>query len=138
MQAAGNDSWPTDDDLRAAHGRFASRIPGYVQPVAYVLVRRDRGGLAVGHVNQPGGEHKLPAAVLASVCGYVSRSGVFQLTHDQVIEAVELLAPAEAAVHWDHPNLWSWRRLLATAEPGSSFLAYFVAPMSAEEAPPAG
>ena len=135
MPPSGEDSWPTDEDLRAAHGRFAARIRGYVQPVAYALARRDRGGLTAGHVNAPGGEHKLPAVVLASVCGYVNRSGVFELSRDQVVEAVELLAPAEAATHWDHPNLWSWRRLLTTAEPGSSFLAYFVAPRSTEEPP---
>ena len=123
-----NDTWPSDEDLRAAHGRFAARIFGYVQPTAYTLARRDPGGLTVGHLNEPGGEHKLPAAVLASVCGYVNRTSVYRLGHDQVAEAVELLAPAEAAVHCEHPNLWSWRRLLSAAEPGSYFLAYFVAP----------
>jgi hypothetical protein len=128
MPSSGNDSWPTDEDLRAAHVRFAARTPGYVQPLAYALARRDRDGLTAGHVNEPGGEHKLPAAVLASVCGYVNRSGVFPLTRDQVVEAVELLSPAEAATHWDHPNLLSWRRLLTTAGPDSFFLAYFVAP----------
>jgi hypothetical protein len=131
MPAPDHEAWPTDEDLRAAYGRFVARIPGYVQPVAYALARRDRGGLAIGHVNEPGGEHKLPAAVLASVCGYVDSSGVFRLTRDQAAEAAALLAPAEAATHWDHPNLWSWRTLLATAEPGSSFLAYFVAPRDA-------
>ena len=123
-----SDAWPTDEDLRAAHERFAARIPGYVQPTAYTLARRDPGGLTVGYLNGPGGEHKLPAAVLASVCGYVNRSGVFRLSRDQAAKAVELLAPAEAATHWEHPNLWSWRKLLAGAEHGSSFLAYFVAP----------
>ena len=123
-----HDAWPTDEDLRAAYERFVARIPGYVQPTAYTLARRDAGGLTVGYLNKPGGEHKLPAAVLALVCGYVGRSGVFRLSSDQVAEAIGLLAPAEAAAHWDHPNLWSWRRLLASAEPGSSFLAYFVAP----------
>ena len=123
-----HDAWPTDEDLRAAWHRFAASIPGYVQPTAYTLARRDTVGLTVGHLNKPGGEHKLPAAVLASVCGYVNRSGVFRLTRDQVAEAVELLAPAEAATHWEHPNLWSWRELLSAAEPGSSFLAYFITP----------
>ncbi len=128
MPPSGNDAWPTDEDLRAAHQRFAALIPGYAQPTAYTLARRDGGGLTVGHVNGPGGEHKLPAVVLASVCGYVDRTGVFRLNRDQVAEAVELLAPAEAATHWDHPNLWSWRRLRTAADAGSSFLAYFVAP----------
>ncbi|TYB34145.1 hypothetical protein FXF50_28835 [Micromonospora sp. AP08] len=128
MLPSSNDAWPTDEDLRAAYARFAARIPGYVQPTAYTLARRGRDGLTVGHLNGPGGEHKLPAAVLALVCGYVNETGVFRLSRDQVAEAVELLAPAEAAIHWEHPNLWSWRRLLTAVEPGSSFLAYFVAP----------
>jgi hypothetical protein len=123
-----SDAWPTDEDLRAARERFAARIPGYVQPTAYTLARKDPGGLTFGYLNGPGGEHKLPAAVLASVCGYVNRSAVFRLSRDQAAKAVELLAPAEAATHWEHPNLWSWRRLLAGAKHGSSFLAYFVAP----------
>jgi len=77
-------------------------------------------------VNEPGGVHRLPAAVLASVCGYAATSGVFPLTRDQLAEAVERLAPAEAATHWEHPNLWSWRELLADAGPGSEFRAFFL------------
>jgi hypothetical protein len=133
MLPSRNDAWPTDEDLRAAYDRFAAQIPGYVQPTAYTLARRGPDGLTVGHLNEPGGEHKLPAAVLALVCGYVNRTGVFRLSRDQVAEAVELLAPAEAATHWEHPNLWSWRRLLTPVEPGGSFLAYFVAPSREDE-----
>ena len=122
--------WTTDEDLRAAYGRFVAGIPGFVAPAAYTLVRKDSGALTAGHVNEPGGTHKLPAAVLATVCGYTGESGVFRLSQAQVAEAIELLAPAEAATHWDHPNLWSWRELLADAEPESVFLAYFVVPRS--------
>ncbi len=73
MLPSRNDAWPTDEDLRAAYDRFAAQIPGYVQPTAYTLARRGPDGLTVGHLNEPGGEHKLPAAVLALVCGYVNR-----------------------------------------------------------------
>jgi hypothetical protein len=37
-----------------------------------------------------------------------------------------LLSPAEAATLMPHPNLWSWRTLLADADPDSSFLAFFL------------
>ena len=37
------------------------------------------------------------------------------------------LAPAEAALHWEHPNLWSWRELLEGARADSTFVAFFVA-----------
>jgi hypothetical protein len=118
--------WATDEDLLAARRRFAATIPGYVQPVAYGLARLDDGALTFGHVNDVGGRHLLPAVVLASVCGYVATTTTFDLTAQQVTEAVSLLAPAEAATHWPHPNLWSWRELLDGANPDSSFVAFFV------------
>lgn len=131
MSASQPDLWRTDEDLRAAYQRFAAGIPGFVRPAAYTLARRDTAGVTVGHLNGPGGEHRLPAAVLATVCGYADRTGVFRLTREQVAEAVALLAPAEAATHCEHPNLWSWRELLATATPDSAFHAYLVAPPAA-------
>jgi hypothetical protein len=121
------ESWRTDEDLQAARERFAAEIPGFVPPAAYAVARRDGEELTFGHVNEPGGMHRLPAAVLASVCGYVATTGVHPLSREQLAEAVERLAPAEAATHWAHPNLWSWRQLLADASPDSTFLACFLA-----------
>jgi len=97
-----------------------------VEPAAYGVARVDDGELSFGAVNGVGSRHRLPAAVLASVCGYAEATGTFGLTTEQLAEAVRLLAPAEAAVHWDHPNLWSWQRLLAGAGPASSFIAFYV------------
>lgn len=119
-------SWVTDEDLQAARERFAAAIPGFVFPAAYATARRDGEHLTFGHVNQPGGMHRLPAAVLASVCGYAATTGVYPLSREQLAEAVERLAPAEAATHWEHPNLWSWRELLAGAGPDSDFLAFIL------------
>jgi hypothetical protein len=65
--------------------------------------------------------------VLASVCGYTSRTATFPLTAADLGEAVRRLTPAEAALHWEHPNLWSWRELLDGAGTTSGFLAFFVA-----------
>jgi hypothetical protein len=65
--------------------------------------------------------------VLASVCDYATTTGVYPLSREQLTEAVERLAPAEAATHWAHPNLWSWRELLAEARDDSAFLAFFLA-----------
>jgi hypothetical protein len=118
--------WVTDDDLRAAQDRFAAGIPGLVMPAAYGVARRDAAELTFGHVNAFGAVRGLPAVVLASVCGYVATTGVFRLDRDRFAEAVERLAPAEAAVHMPHPNLWSWRDLLAGGDAGSTFLAFFV------------
>ena len=120
------EAWRTDEDLLAARTRFAATIPGYVQPVAYGMARLDDGELTFAHVNRPGGAHLLPAVVLASVCGHVADTGTYRMTHAQFATAIELLAPAEAATHWDHPNLWSWRELLRTASADSTFVAFFV------------
>ena len=118
--------WVTDGDLRAARGRFADRIPGYRQPVAYSVARLDDGRLTFGHINDPASDHRLPAVVLASFCGYTNRAGTFPLSIDDFSRAVAALSPAEAATHWQHPNLWSWRRLLEEARPESTFIAFFV------------
>ena len=107
--------WVTDADLLAARRRFAERIPGFRQPVAYSVARLDEGRLTFAYVNQPGGNHRLPAVVLAAFCGYTNRSGAFRLSSEDFSRAVAALQPAEAATHWDHPNLWSWRLLLDQA-----------------------
>jgi hypothetical protein len=121
------EAWRTDEDLASARQHFAARISGYVPPAAYGVARLDGERLTFGAVNGLGHIHRLPAVVLASVCGYTSRTGTFPLGVADLREAVDRLAPAEAAVHWEHPNLWSWRELLDGAGASSTFLAFFVA-----------
>jgi hypothetical protein len=120
-------AWRTDEDLAAARQHFAAGIPGWKPPAAYGVARLDDGGLVFGHVNEPGGVHRLPAVVLATVCGHASGTATYELTADQLRRAVTLLAPAEAAVHWEHPNLWSWRGLLDGTGSAGRFRAFFVA-----------
>ncbi|MEV0730997.1 hypothetical protein [Polymorphospora sp. NPDC050346] len=122
-----SDAWVTDDDLRAARLRFTERIPGFVLPAAFTVARRDATGLTFGHLNGVGEVRPLSAVVLASVCDYVATTGVFPLDRERLADAVGRLAPAEAATHLPHPNLWSWRELLAGAAPDSTFVAIFVA-----------
>ena len=98
-----------------------------MHPAAYGVARVDGERLSFGEVNGVGHIHRLPAAVLASVCGYTSRTATFRLSAADLGEAVRRLSPAEAAVHWAHPNLWTWRELLAGATPSSTFVAFFVA-----------
>ena len=116
--------WVTDDDLLAARRRFTDQIRNFRPPVAYSVGRLDEGRLTFGHVNDPTSEHRLPATVLASFCGYTNRTGTFTLTVEDFSRAVDALAPAEAATHWEHPNLWSWRQLLGQAGPESTFIAF--------------
>ncbi|MEQ7009465.1 hypothetical protein ABN028_25150 [Actinopolymorpha sp. B17G11] len=122
-----SEAWVTDGELLAAQERFAAQIPGFVMPVAYGVARADASVLSFGHVNAPGAVRPLPAVVLASVCGYVATTGVYRLDHAQFAKVVERLAPAEAATHMPHPNLWSWRDLLTDAGADSTFLGFFVA-----------
>ena len=103
--------WVTDDDLRAARESFAASIPGWVQPVAHGLVTTIDRVTRVQVVS--GMDHRLPAVVLGSVIGRVSGTATFTITPQQLASAVELLTPAEAALHCPHPNLWTWRRVLS-------------------------
>ncbi len=116
----------TDEDLFAAAIRFAERLPGYRPPAAYSVARLDPDATVFAHLNAPGGKHLLPAVVLASVCGHSTGTATYRLRQDQFSDAIDRLAPAEAATHHDHPNLWSWRPLLSNAAAGSSFVAVFV------------
>jgi hypothetical protein len=121
------EAWVTDGDLRSAWERFAAQVPGFVMPMAYCVARRDASGLTFGHVNAFGAVRPLPAVVLASVCGYVATTGAYPMDRERFAHVVERLAPAEAATHIPHPNLWSWRGLLAGAGADSTFLALLVA-----------
>lgn len=120
-------AWIADDDLSAAQSHYASMIPGFTMPAAYSVARIDSFGLKFGYINKLNEVRPLPATVLAYVCGYTSSTGTFPLTRHQFESAITLLSPAEAAIHMDHPNLWSWRELLNSSESESEFLACFVA-----------
>ncbi|MEO1056070.1 MAG: VOC family protein [Actinomycetota bacterium] len=119
--------WVTDDDLAAAWVRFAAVLPDYRPPSAYTVCRQaDSGALSFGHLNAPGGQHLLPAAVLSVVTEHAHGTATCALSRSQITEAIRILEPAEAATHVEHPNLWSWRTLLADAAPESRFWAVFV------------
>jgi hypothetical protein len=119
--------WRTDSELVAAKERFVAQIPGFLMPAAYGVAKQGSTGLVFGHVNALGAVRPLPAAVLAFVCGYVSTTGVYPIDGSRLQMAVELLTPAEAATQMPHPNLWSWRKLLADSFEESTFLAFFLA-----------
>lgn len=115
-------SWSTPEDLRQARERFTAAIPGWVQPVVHGLVTTINSVTRVQVVS--GLDHRLPAVVLGSVIGRVSGTATLSVTPAQLAEAVELLAPAEDALFCPHPNLWTWRRVLA--ENPSQIYAIFI------------
>lgn len=130
------EAWATDELLGLAIDRYAAGIAGFTMPAAYGVGRFDGDHLTLGHVNTVGEVRPLPAVILAFVCGYVSTSGSFQLSQEQLRDAVTRLAPAEAATHMPHPNLWSWRHLLADARTQSMFCAFFLATVTDQLAGP--
>jgi hypothetical protein len=119
-------SWVTSDDLRAARERFTAAVPGWVQRAVHGLVTTIDGVTRVQVVS--GLDHRLPAVVLGSVIGRVAGTGTVAVTPEQLAQAAELLAPAEAALHCPHPNLWAWRRVLA--ENPTSIEAVFIDDLS--------
>ncbi len=119
--------WASDDELAAAWVRYAAVLADYRPPAAYTVCRLDEAtGVSFGHLNAPGGQHLLPAAVLSVVTEHPHGSATIELSRTEVADAIRLLEPAEAATHVEHPNLWSWRPLLTTATPDSRFFVIFV------------
>jgi hypothetical protein len=106
------EAWVTDDDLRRARERFAAAIPGWVQPALHGIVTTSADGVTRVEVAS-GLDHRLPAVVLASVLGHSAGTSTYEVSRERLAAAAELLAPAEAALHTPHPNLWAWRRVLA-------------------------
>ena len=106
-----NESWVTDDDLRNAYLAFAAQIDGWAEPELHGVVEVARDGTrTVTTANER--NHRLPGVVLATVLGRVAGTETWELSLEQLAAAVELLSPAEAAVHMEHPNILAWRRLL--------------------------
>jgi hypothetical protein len=116
------DEWHTLDGLAAIRSRLESQLDGWQPPAAY--------GVALDgefpHVNQPGGQHRLPAVVLGTVLKHDGSTATLEMTTQQLAEAITTLAPAEACAEVDHPNLAAWRRVLAESE-GKPITAVFVA-----------
>ena len=104
--------WVTDEDLRNAYLAFAAQIDGWVEPEAHGIIAVAADGTrTVATANER--NHKLPGVVLARVLGRVSGTETWELSPQQLAEGIEILSPAEAAVHMEHPNLLTWKRLLA-------------------------
>jgi hypothetical protein len=125
------EQWVTAEEVRAAKQRFIDAMPGFELPVAYSVARCDPDGFAFAHVNEVGGTHELPSAVLAIVCGYRSGNATLPMSRDEFARAIELLAPAEPCKAFEHPNLWSWRPLLDASPEDAEFVAVFIGDVAA-------
>jgi hypothetical protein len=110
----------TLEGLLALRAAYAERIPGWTAPVLWGVAVDE----AFGHINLPGGMHGLAAAALALGIGHDGSTATVPLTGDQLMAAIDLLAPAEACTSVEHPNLAVWRRAV---ESGAPLVAVFIA-----------
>ena len=129
--------WTTREDVLAARLRYESALPGWTCPRLYgVGTRQDDGDIWFPFICH--GDHPLPAAVMATVCGHRSGSASYELRVDELDEAIRRLAPAEACLDWDHPNLVAWRevRQALADKPQRAVVAVFDAdPQSPSDVP---
>jgi hypothetical protein len=114
----------TAEEVFAFRESLQATLTGYVQPRAYgVGVHAPQGWHFP--VTNTDGFHRLPAVVLAAVLGHRHGTRAHALSPAQLGQAIDILAPVEACTAFEHPNLWSWRALLA-AHPAGPFVAVFV------------
>jgi hypothetical protein len=112
---ANGEAWETIEKIHAAQARFESQMPGWVGPAAYgvLLVEHDQidsSEVRFPHVNL-GSYHALPAVVMGLLTGRVDETATFEVSAGQLDQAIDMLAPAEAATQFEHPNIESWRAM---------------------------
>lgn len=115
-----DEQWPTPELIQAAVDRFTARMPGWTPTAAYgvAFVPTDDGiGWSFPVVNV-GWLHRLPALALGIVTGRRTATGTYDLTPAALQCAVDLLAPAEPALMYRHPNLAAWRAVLGRIAAG--------------------
>lgn len=117
--------WETTEQIAAARRRFEAAIPGWRDPIAYGIGQVEDGRVEFARFNVE--EHRLPAVVLAVVCGHRAGSASYRLDAAGLARAIELLAPAEACPAYEHPNLAAWRWLHAGLDDGGEVVAVFAA-----------
>jgi hypothetical protein len=124
--------WETPEKIAAAMRQLAASMPGWQPPAAHgvVLVPPDASGTTDVHfpvVNVA--THGLPALVLGVITGRRHETATYELDRSQLERAVAMLAPAEAAEMYQHPNINAWRTILERwpAEPEAQVFAVFIA-----------
>jgi hypothetical protein len=119
----------TLDDLAVMRHTFEGALADYQPPELYGVGRAGEQGWHFPIANA-GGQHLLPAAVLATVLGYRAGNATLPMSREQLVDAHRLLLPAEACTDVDHPNLWAWRDLIERSD-DADFVAVFIADGSA-------
>ena len=123
--------WSTREGLAAIREHLAARIDGYAPPVAYavgITPASSSAEIEFPYVNAPGGQHGLPAVILATILGHTSGTRTYDVSLRELVAAIDTLSSAEACREADHPNLAAWRQLRSEAEsnPARTLVAVFV------------
>ncbi len=96
----------------------------YALPWFGVGLRHPDGSETFSRVN-PSGQHAYPGYVLAAVTGHRTGNATYELSLTDLGTAIDLLAPAEASLHYEHPNLAAWRSVRVASRPGDVIIARF-------------
>lgn len=122
----------TPEKIDAVMADMVASMPGWVPPVAYGVTLVPVEALGTTAVRFPVvnvGVHGFPALALGEVTGHRAGTATYEVSAVEIGRAVEIVAPAEAAAMYQHPNLNSWRRLLEdlSEAPGGRIFAVFIA-----------
>lgn len=122
----------TVEELKAAKAALIESMPGWTPPAAYAVgLAPQDGPVRWAHTNHRG-IHGFPAVALSKVLGHRTGSASFLMDLSTFDAAIDVLRPAGACEHYEHPNLRAWEHLRSTIEAdgglptGSRIVAVFI------------
>lgn len=129
---SGTEPLDTPEKIDAVMAAMIEAMPGWSPPVAYGLTLVPQEAVGTDSVCFPVvnvGVHGFPALALAEVTGRRSETATYEVSAADFAHAVDVVAPAEAATMYEHPNLRSWRGVLEALPetPDGRIFAVFIA-----------
>jgi hypothetical protein len=106
-----SERWEAKEEVLEALGRFERMIANWRCPRLFGLGLQTDSEEDIWFPYICHGDHPLPAAVLAVVRRHPGGTPSHKMTPEQLDDAVNQLAPAEACRDYDHPNLAAWRSI---------------------------